>query len=55
MKLKLTVEIVADNYEEMLKAIDEVKQNYYQGAIFFSSKNCEGYNYRGEVSDVKET
>lgn len=53
MKLKLTIEIVADNHEQMLKAIDNVKKDYDAGAIYFSTKNYDGYNYKGELMNIE--
>lgn len=44
--LKLCLEITADNGEEMIKAIDEIKKDYKLGAVFLSRKNYDGYNYK---------
>jgi hypothetical protein len=51
--LKLTLEVTADNQEELLKALNKIKYEVDLGVIFISTKNFDGHNYYGEIKEIR--
>jgi hypothetical protein len=54
MNLKLNIEIIAKDHEGIRNALEQIKKDTEIGAVFFSTKNYNGFNYKGKISKIYE-